>query len=593
VPDSDALLQRAWELSYLDPLAARDLGRRLTAATSPHIAEGWLLVALCEVRAGDAPVALQALAQARLAFAAGADAARQARGVALCDEVQAIGLRRAGNFEGSAALQDELDRRGGFECDAMHRYIAHNSRAITARLLGKTDAALQHFYDASDAAQQTGWAGPCISAWSNLGSLHQDLFNLEDARALSEKAWHAAGVAGATTALFASTANLIVIHYATGDLQRARAMAEFLLHQQAGHNAARLERYALPLALGHLASGEIDAALRFLEVGVEAAMVDGDHLTFRAWLQARCLLACRQPAQALATAERALLQRQRRPPSDRPYDAMELHRALADAAEQTGDAVAALRYLRQAHTLYEQLVGRSARAHQVALQVSHQLAQAQRERDAALDGRRTAEDDHRRVAELNTALQVQIAETEMLHAKLREQALRDPLTGLHNRRYLFEVAPGMMELARRQGKQLCVVLMDLDHFKLLNDTCGHAAGDLVLQRFAELLVNMLRRSDVICRHGGEEFVALMPDIDAEGARTTLARLLEAYSTQQFELGRRRLPRGSFSAGVVLFPRHGHTLEQLLSRADRALYAAKNHGRARIEMAPRTGFATLD
>jgi diguanylate cyclase (GGDEF)-like protein len=104
---------------------------------------------------------------------------------------------------------------------------------------------------------------------------------------------------------------------------------------------------------------------------------------------------------------------------------------------------------------------------------------------------------------------------------------------------------------------------------------------------------MLRRSDVICRHGGEEFVALMPDIDAEGARTTLARLLEAYSTQQFELGRRRLPRGSFSAGVVLFPRHGHTLEQLLSRADRALYAAKNHGRARIEMAPRTGFATLD
>jgi diguanylate cyclase (GGDEF)-like protein len=180
----------------------------------------------------------------------------------------------------------------------------------------------------------------------------------------------------------------------------------------------------------------------------------------------------------------------------------------------------------------------------------------------------------------------------MLHAKLSEQALRDPLTGLHNRRYLFEVAPSMLELARRQDKPLCVVLLDLDHFKLLNDTCGHAAGDLVLKRFATLLTEMLRKSDVICRHGGEEFVALLPEIDADGAQVLMQRMLEAFTAQQSELGRRRLPRSSFSAGVAVFPRHGHTLEQLLSRADRGLYAAKNQGRARIEIAPRTGFATL-
>jgi predicted signal transduction protein with EAL and GGDEF domain len=78
---------------------------------------------------------------------------------------------------------------------------------------------------------------------------------------------------------------------------------------------------------------------------------------------------------------------------------------------------------------------------------------------------------------VTAALQAQIAETEMLHAKLREQALNDPLTGLHNRRYLFEVAPGLLDLARRQAKPLCVVLIDLDHFKLLNDTYGHQAGD--------------------------------------------------------------------------------------------------------------------
>lgn len=150
----------------------------------------------------------------------------------------------------------------------------------------------------------------------------------------------------------------------------------------------------------------------------------------------------------------------------------------------------------------------------------------------------------------------------------------------------------MLELARRHERPLCVVLIDLDHFKLLNDTCGHAAGDLVLQRFSALLREMLRKSDVPCRHGGEEFVAVMPDIDAEGAHAMLTRLLETFSALRLEHGRRRLPGGTFSAGIAVFPRHGSTLEQLLSRADRALYAAKHQGRARVEMAPRTGFATL-
>ena len=154
------------------------------------------------------------------------------------------------------------------------------------------------------------------------------------------------------------------------------------------------------------------------------------------------------------------------------------------------------------------------------------------------------------------------------------------------------MAPGVLDLARRQSLQVCVVLIDLDHFKLLNDTYGHQAGDLVLQRFSNLLKLMLRRSDLVCRHGGEEFVAVMPDIDGDDAQAMLVRLLEAFQALPPEPGRRRTPNGSFSAGIALFPRHGNSLEQLLSRADRALYAAKNLGRARIEQVPRTGFGTL-
>jgi diguanylate cyclase (GGDEF)-like protein len=579
---------RAWELCYLDPLAARDIGHRLVAAGGATAATGWLHVALAEVRVGDATLALSALAHARLSFVARQDAA----GLALCDEVHAILLRRNGDPEASARLQAAADERGTLAPEPMPRFIALNSRAITAKQLGRVDEALQHFYAASEAATATGWAGPRITALGNLGGYHQELYNLEDARQLCEQALALARDAGARPMVATSAANLIVIHHAAGEATKAREMAAFLLAHPEELMPHALDHHALFLALGHLSVGEIDAAERYLVSSAVGNRADGDSLTLWAWLRARCLLARHDAAGARKVAEQALEERQRRHLQDRDYDLMELHRVGADACEALGDTVAALARLRQAHALYEHLVGRSARARLLSLQVSHQLAQAQRERDLALDSRRSVEDDRRRLSELNTALHAQIAQTEMLHAKLREQALRDPLTGLHNRRYLFEMGPGLLELSRRQGTTLCVVLIDLDHFKLLNDTYGHQAGDLVLQRFATLLTQMLRRSDVICRHGGEEFVAVMPDISADGAEAMLGRLLEAFQTQPPDSGRRRLPRGSFSAGIARFPRHGNTLEQLLSRADRALYAAKNHGRARIEQAPRTGFGTL-
>lgn len=588
VAESGDPVARAWELSYLDPLAARDIGRRLAAAGGSTAVHGWLHVALAEVRIGDAVVALDALDLARAAFAATGDAS----GMALCDEVQAIALRRAGDPAGSARLQVAIDERGTLGADPMSRFIAHNSRAITAKQLGHVDESLHHFYAAGEAANATGWAGPRITALGNLGGYHQELHNLEDARQLCEQALRLAREAGARPMIATSAANLIVIHHAAGEPEQARAMAEFMLRNPGELMPNAREQHALYLALGHLSVGEIDAAENYLSSSEVGNRADGDSMTCWAWLKARCRLARGDAAGAHHVAEHALQERQRRQLRDRDYDLMELHRVAADACEALGDAAAALDRLRQAHSLYEQLVGRSARARLLSLQVSHQLAQAQRERDLAVDRRRSAEDDRRRLSELNDALHAQIAQTEMLHARLREQALRDPLTGLHNRRYLFEIAPGMLELARRQDKQLCVVLIDLDHFKLLNDTYGHQAGDLVLQRFAALLTRMLRRSDVVCRHGGEEFVAVMPDISADGAENMLGRLLEAFQAQREEYGARRLPHGSFSAGIARFPRHGNTLEQLLSRADRALYAAKNHGRARIEQAPRTGFGTL-
>ncbi len=581
-------IARAWELCYLDPLQAAELGRSVAADGGPQAHEGWLHVALGEVRVGQASKASAALQWARRGYADGADES----GLALCDEIQAIVLRRAGDTAASSQLQAAIDARPGLQLAPIHRFIGHNSRAITAKLLGQHDEALRQFYAAMDSAARTGWPGPQLTALSNLGGHHQDLYNLDDARRLTEQALAMAREAGARQVTVTAATNLVIIYHAMGEFQQARAMVEFLSSHTEDLLPDTLKRHAGVLAMGHLGVGEVAEALRHLEGGPTTATADGDGITQWAWLKARCLLARGDAGGARQLAEDTLQQRQQRHLVDLPYDLMALHRVLADACEIEGDSVAALRYMRQAHALYEHLVGRSARARYVALQVAHELAQAQRERDLAMDSRRTVEDDRRRLADLNAALQAQAAETEMLHNQLREQALRDPLTGLHNRRYLFEIAPGLLELARRQGSPVCVVLIDLDHFKLLNDTYGHHAGDLVLQRFSTLLTQTLRRNDVVCRHGGEEFVAVMPEIDTVGAEAVISRLLEAFQSQQTAMGKRRLPRGSFSAGIAVFPRNGHTLEQLLSRADRGLYAAKNQGRARIEMAPGTGFGTL-
>ena len=370
-------------------------------------------------------------------------------------------------------------------------------------------------------------------------------------------------------------------------------MAKFLLTHADEMLPNALERLPIQMALAFYGAGEIEDAQAYLDQGAISALGDGDGKVFWSWLQARCHLARDRAAVAREVVEDAIAAVEGASVSAQPYDLLQLYRAAADACERLGDLGTALSYTRRSQTQYEELVGRSARARYIALEVAHQVDAARHERDQAVASRDTAEHDRRRLAALNRQLQATVAETESLQAKLKEQALRDPLTGLHNRRYLFETAPRLLDLAERQGGSLCLAVIDLDHFKTLNDTYGHKAGDDVLLAFAELLRQSLRRTDVYCRHGGEEFVIVMPDITLDGAEIMLERLLEAYSALRISTPRQQaLPSCSFSAGIAVFPRHGDTLDLLLSRADRALYAAKDAGRSRIEIAQATAFSTF-
>jgi diguanylate cyclase (GGDEF)-like protein/PAS domain S-box-containing protein len=167
---------------------------------------------------------------------------------------------------------------------------------------------------------------------------------------------------------------------------------------------------------------------------------------------------------------------------------------------------------------------------------------------------------------------------------LQEQANRDPLTGLHNRRYLNETLPRELSRAMRDGDPVAVIMIDLDHFKQINDTCGHAAGDEVLKALADLLKLESRGSDLISRFGGEEFLVAMPGMIAEqaGQRVESWRIKLADTT--IKVGAVDI-RVTLSAGLAAFPVDGDTMEVLLARADEMLYRSKSEGRNRVSIYP--------
>jgi diguanylate cyclase (GGDEF)-like protein len=166
-----------------------------------------------------------------------------------------------------------------------------------------------------------------------------------------------------------------------------------------------------------------------------------------------------------------------------------------------------------------------------------------------------------------------------LRQHLQVEAARDPLTGLLNRRSLHAQAAWMLADSRSAGQKAALLLLDLDHFKAVNDTHGHAAGDAVLRDVAEVLMREIRHDDLACRWGGEELLALLRNCDLLHAEERAGNLRAAITAAQ--PGGVPGLRVTVSIGVAAFPDHGASLEELTKRADTALYNAKRHGRDRV------------
>jgi diguanylate cyclase (GGDEF)-like protein len=160
-------------------------------------------------------------------------------------------------------------------------------------------------------------------------------------------------------------------------------------------------------------------------------------------------------------------------------------------------------------------------------------------------------------------------------------SMRDPLTGLFNRRYLEETLGRELPRARRRGESVGVILLDLDHFKRLNDTFGHDAGDFVLNRMGELLAHASRGSDIACRFGGEEFALVLPGASLDTARKRAEAIRAGFEALDVEFEGRKIGPLTLSAGVAAISPESEDWSTALQQADRALYAAKQAGRNRV------------
>ena len=257
------------------------------------------------------------------------------------------------------------------------------------------------------------------------------------------------------------------------------------------------------------------------------------------------------------------------------------YQTRAAVHEECGAPEEALADLRRWQSLHQDRALMASKGRYQAASLQTELLRLQQQRDDLDAQRRASERAKAELETINGQLSQKVHEVESLQAALRDQAVRDFLTGLFNRRHLNDVLPPMIALAERHDEPLALAVIDLDHFKQVNDRYGHAAGDRVLAAFGELLRTRLRRSDIACRYGGEEFCVLMPRTSVEAAQGKLDQLLRIWRATRFDLPGGTLLGASFSVGIADSTAVPGGAEALLNAADDCVLQAKRLGRGRV------------
>lgn len=198
------------------------------------------------------------------------------------------------------------------------------------------------------------------------------------------------------------------------------------------------------------------------------------------------------------------------------------------------------------------------------------------------DANEKLEEQAQKLEGLNSALQDEIKQKKLLEEELRAIATIDSLTGVYSRYQLLEFGENELKRFLRTGHSLCALMLDIDHFKSINDTYGHSVGDIALKHFATICKETLRTTDIIGRIGGEEFVIIMPDTEEDEGYSVAERIRIKIAESKFSAtDAAALFSLTVSIGLYIFTKNDHSFERTLSKADKALYEAKGAGRNHV------------
>jgi diguanylate cyclase (GGDEF)-like protein len=484
----------------------------------------------------------------------------------------AVGLHR-GDLQGALELAVEAQRHLGQAHDSAARCEVAALKAQVSFFSGSYVDALREAESAVRVADESADRSLRIFArragclvFGNVGvpDWEQRLGEVLRLSIEAENAWEEAISRNDLACYLQETGDLVG---AEREIDRALAVA----HRVPGLNNFALGVLHSTRADIRLLGSRPEAALRDAEEAIGRLLAGGEPnpyvfgMTVRAEVQARMALG--QFDGARESGEGALEWLGDRVPQMRSLILTTVATALRDAGrtEEAYDA------LQRACELERQAFRELSRVQLSLEQATLEAREARRHSDLL-------KVKNRQLAEAHTELERRANELEALHAQLREQAERDPLTGVHNRRYLARELERLTH--ERVAGPISLAVLDVDHFKTINDRFGHAAGDEVLIRIARLLCDHLRESDSIIRSGGEEFIIVMPRTDGNAARACCERIRQAVNTEVWSSVADGL-NVTTSLGVATTD--GPTeLEGVIRLADQRLYEAKRNGRDRVE-----------
>jgi diguanylate cyclase (GGDEF)-like protein len=505
------------------------------------------------------------------------------RGALLVDAGRARLLILGRQVEAARAMLEAMIGDARRELAPRDLFWVINALCATFYYADRIDEAIRYMYEALELLRSIELSPQLVTVLSNLAAALVTVADYAPARDLAHEAVELLAHWNNPELLLYARSNLAEAQLGTGDRGAALATVDAMLSGREPSGTSTQNHYLAIASEVYALHARLDDARRATQASaaIHAATPGGFNEVYLRWAEA-CVACAEDDAdgaiEALRRAEEVAARHRHL------MTLCKAQAALADRLAKLGRFEQAFHAQRRLFEANEQRVANRASARYYLLRVERELSSVRAERDRALAQRRESEELNRQLEQLNAELSRKMREIEELQARLAREAVHDPLTQLFNRRYLDSAMPGLIGSAERWNTPLTLALVDLDHFKHVNDRHGHLAGDKVLRRIGKLFGSSLRPSDIVSRWGGEEFCIVFPETDVAGAATALATLAGRLRALQVSWGDETIEGVTFSAALAAHGAHGRTLDELVASADRALYRAKGDGRDRVLVA---------